>query len=84
MDLGGIGGGLIGAGLYTLAADEGGRSRATFGASSLGAVAGLALSWWATSGMPSDPPAEHARPLALLPSLVRTPDGWLATVSGEL
>ena len=84
MDLGGIGGGLIGAGLYTLAGDEGGRSRATFGASSLGAVVGLGLSWWATSGMPSDPPAQQARPVALLPSLVRTPDGWLATVSGEL
>jgi hypothetical protein len=82
VDLGGIGGGLIGAGAYTLAAG-GGESRASLGAASLGTIAGLALTWWATSGMPSDPP-KQAPPLSLLPSLVRTRDGWLATVSGEL
>jgi len=84
VDLGGIGGGLIGAGMYTLAAGEGERSRASFGASSLGAALGLGLSWWATSGMPSDPPAQQGHALTLLPSLVRTRDGWLAMVSGDL
>ncbi|HYQ44438.1 MAG TPA: hypothetical protein VER11_20790 [Polyangiaceae bacterium] len=82
VDLGGIGGGLIGAGVYTLAAG-GGESRASLGAASLGTVAGLAFTWWATSEMPGDPP-KQGRSLALLPSLVRTRDGWLATVSGEL
>jgi len=82
VDLGGIGGGLIGAGVYTLAAG-GGESRASLGAASIGTVAGLALTWWATSEMPGDPP-KQGRSLALLPSLVRTRDGWLAMVSGEL
>lgn len=82
VDLGGIGGGLIGAGVYTLAAG-GGESRASLGAASVGTVAGLAFTWWATSEMPGDPP-KQGRSLAFLPSLVRTRDGWLATVSGEL
>src|SRR6185369_14931296 len=82
VDLGGIGGGLIGAGLYTLAAG-GGESRASLGAASAGTILGLGLTWWATSDMPSDPP-KQGRSLALLPSFVRTQNGWLATVSGEL
>jgi len=82
VDLGGIGGGLVGAGLYTLAAG-GGDSRASLGAASLGTLAGLGFTWWATSEMPGDPP-KQGRSLALLPSLVRTRDGWLAMVSGEL
>lgn len=82
VDLGGIGGGLIGAGLYTLAAG-GGESRASLGAASAGTLVGLGLTWWATSGMPSDPP-KQGRSLALLPSLIRTQNGWLATVAGEL
>jgi len=82
VDLGGIGGGLVGAGLYTLAAG-GGDSRVSLGAASLGTVAGLGFTWWATSGMPGDPP-KPGRSLALMPSFVRTRDGWLATVSGEL
>jgi hypothetical protein len=84
VDLGGIGGGLIGAGTYTLVVGEGGRSRAAFGAAAIGASLGLGLTWWATSGMQTDPLPKSARDLNLLPSLVRTRDGWLATVSGEL
>lgn len=82
VDLGGIGGGLVGAGLYTLAVG-GNDSRASLGAASVGTLAGLGFTWWATSGMPGDPP-KPGRSLSLLPSLVRTRDGWLATVSGEL
>ncbi|HEX3852153.1 MAG TPA: hypothetical protein VHW01_14375 [Polyangiaceae bacterium] len=84
VDLGGLGGGLIGAGTYSLIAGEGGRSRAAFGASALGATLGLGLTWWATSGMQTDPLPKSAHDLHLLPSLVRTSDGWLAMVSGEL
>ncbi|HET7540331.1 MAG TPA: hypothetical protein VFK05_10690 [Polyangiaceae bacterium] len=84
IDLGGIGGGLAGAGLYTLLASGHEKSQASLGAASVGAALGLGLTWWATSGMPSDPPKQSARPLTLLPSLVRTPNGWLATVSGQL
>ena len=83
VDLGGIGGGLIGAGISTFAAEDT-RKRASFGASALGAAAGLGLTWWATSGMPSDPPKQNGSALALMPSLVRTPNGWLAMVSGQL
>ena len=82
VDLGGIGGGLVGAGVYTLAAG-GGESRASLGAASVGTIAGLVVTWWATSDMSGDPP-KQGRTLALLPSLVRTRDGWSATVSGEL
>jgi hypothetical protein len=85
VDLGGIGGGLIGAGTYTLVAGDPGRTRATFGASALGAALGLGLTWWATNGMQTDPsPKSGAVPLAFVPNLVRTPNGWLATVSGQL
>ena len=84
VDLGGIGGGLAGAGLYTLLASGHQETQASLGAASLGALVGLGLTWWATSGMPSDPPQQSARPLTLLPALVRTPNGWLATVSGQL
>ncbi|HEY3666018.1 MAG TPA: hypothetical protein VGL19_08470 [Polyangiaceae bacterium] len=83
VDLGGIGGGLIGAGISTFAAEDS-RNRVSFGASALGAAAGLGLTWWATSGMPSDPPKQIAPALALMPVLVRTPNGWLAMVSGQL
>jgi len=84
VDLGGIGGGLIGAGMYSLAADEAGHTRASFGAASLGAALGLGLTWWATSGMPGDPPTKQVQPTAFLPSLIRTNGGWLASVSGAL
>ncbi|HET7538271.1 MAG TPA: hypothetical protein VFK05_00315 [Polyangiaceae bacterium] len=82
IDLGGIGGGLIGAGVYSLALGSA-DSRGSLGAASVGSLLGLGFTWWATSGMPSDPP-KPGRALSLMPSLVRTRDGWLATVSGEL
>ena len=85
VDLGGITGGLVGAGMYTLVAGEPGRTRAAFGASAIGATLGLGLTWWATSGMQTDPQNKHgAAPNAFMPNLVRTSDGWLATVSGQL
>ena len=85
VDLGGIGGGLVGAGMYTLVAGEPGRTCAAFGASALGATLGLGLTWWATSGMQTDPlPKRGPPPLAFTPNLVRTSDGWLATLSGQL
>ena len=83
VDLGAIGGGLVGAGAYSLTAGPG-NAREGFGASSIGAALGLGLTWWATSSMPSDPPAVGTLTSALIPGLVRRPDGWLATLSGEL
>jgi hypothetical protein len=55
VDLGGLAGGLLGAGGYLLVADEGSSSRAAMGAAAGGALLGLGLSWWATSGMPEEP-----------------------------
>lgn len=55
VDLGGLAGGLLGAGTYLLVADESSSSRAAMGASAGGALLGLALSWWATAGMPNEP-----------------------------
>lgn len=55
VDLGGLAGGLLGAGAYLLVADEDSSSRAAMGASAAGALVGLGLSWWATAGMPDEP-----------------------------
>jgi hypothetical protein len=55
VDLGGLAGGLLGAGGYLLVADEGANSRAAMGSAAGGALLGLGLSWWATSGMPEEP-----------------------------
>lgn len=52
VDLGGLAGGLLGAGGYLLVADEDASPRSTLGAGAVGAVLGLGLSWWATAGMP--------------------------------
>ncbi len=85
VDLGGIGGGLIGAGSYGLFAGNSAKTELSLGATAIGAAAGLGLTWWATSEMPGDPP--RSKPTAqasLMPLLARTRDGWLAGVAGEL
>ena len=86
MDLGGIGGGLIGAGGYGLFAGSGAKTQLSLGASAIGAAAGLALAWWATGDMPSDPstPQSHSSLRGVMPFATRTTDCWLAGVAGEL
>lgn len=86
VDLGGIGGGLVGAGSYSLFAGDRAKTQLSLGATAIGAAAGLGITWWATSGMPGDPAKPGASPVksAFTPILTRTPNGWLAGVAGEL
>lgn len=55
VDLGGLAGGLLGAGGYLLVVDDDPNARAALGAAAGGALVGLGLSWWATAGMPAEP-----------------------------
>jgi hypothetical protein len=85
VDLAGIGGGLIGAGTYNLFAGDNAKTELSLGTTALGTAVGLGISWWATRGMPSDPGKPHtAHTSTLMPSVTRTPGGWLAGVAGEL
>jgi hypothetical protein len=84
-DLGGLGGGLIGAGTYGLFAGNASKTQLSLGATAIGAAAGLGVTWWATRDMLGDPPkASPALPSAWLPFVTRAGDGWLAGVSGDL
>lgn len=82
VDLGGLAGGLLGAGGYLLVADKDASSRASLGAAAGGAVLGLGLSWWATSGMPEEPhPIEDDSIVARLkPSVVPVRQGAIGVV----
>lgn len=66
VDLGGLAGGLVGAGTYMLIADDAANARATFGISAAGAAVGLGLAWWATSDMAEQ---HYPKPLTALGNL---------------
>ncbi len=85
VDLGGVGGGLIGAGTYALLAGDSARTHLSLGSAAIGAALGLGLTWFATDDMPGDPPraARLAPSATLTPLLVPSSDAWLAGVSGE-
>jgi hypothetical protein len=92
LDLGGVGGMLLGVGTYALVAGEGG-TRGAMAAAAAGGTLGVALTWWATSGMPADHSHDGLRPLwggakaalsAVRPALVPTPGGFTASLVGEL
>lgn len=73
IDLGGIGGGLLSAGLYLSAANEKANGQAASGIAALGAVVGLASGWALTSGMAEDRlrapvPSEGPSPSGASPS----------------
>ncbi len=72
VDLGGLAGGLLGAGGYLLVADEDAGPRAALGAAAGGSLIGLGLSWWATSGMPEQlhPHSDETLLSRVRPSLV--------------
>jgi len=79
-DLGAIGGGLLGAGAYSVAVERGATVRGGLGFAALGMAAGLGLTWWLTEGMPRDPPSEPSVRAAVVP----TEGGLLGVVRGEL
>jgi hypothetical protein len=93
IDLGGLGGALLGAGGYALIANQR-DSRGSLAAASIGGVLGLGFAWWATNGMPADHSHDQLRPAigrggdtgfaSLRPTLMPTRDGFMAAVAGAL
>ncbi|MDX2055661.1 MAG: hypothetical protein SFV15_24880 [Polyangiaceae bacterium] len=88
VDLGGIGGGLLGAGVYALA-DEKAQTPSLLGAMAISSGIGLLGTAWATSDMPKvlapGTSAASASPQSTLqPAITPLKGGWLVGVSGEL
>jgi hypothetical protein len=84
VDLGGLAGGLVGAGAYLLAVGDDAEARGGLLASGIGLGAGLSLSWWATAGMDQ---ASSKTPTALesiRPIAAPLRGGWMFGVSGAL
>jgi hypothetical protein len=80
IDLIGIGGGVATAGTYLSATDDV-DVRLAEGLAAIGAAAGLAVGWLATSGMPKD----TTRPaMNLMPSMVAVPGGATLGLRGSL
>jgi hypothetical protein len=87
IDLGGIGGGLLGASGYVLAAGDTSNPRAGLAATSLGMAGGIVLASWLTATMPKDLPADTESPAAgatLLPMLEPTRGGFVFGAIGAL
>jgi hypothetical protein len=83
VDLGAIGGGLLGSGVYAIAAESSATPRGGLGFAALGASAGLGVTWWLTEGMPRDPPS--APPSASVrPFAVPSQGGLILGLHGEL
>jgi hypothetical protein len=83
IDLGGLGGGLLGAGTYAIFAESGASERGGLAASAGGAALGLGFSWWLTRNMPKD----HGAPTvaaSVRPLVTPVRGGWVAGFSGEL
>ena len=89
LDLGGVSGGLLGAGLYAAAANEKIDGRALSGVTAIGAVAGLGAAWALTSSMhedrPRDPSArEQAIAERIQPMVSPTKGGAMLGIGGAL
>jgi hypothetical protein len=92
IDLGGLGGALLGAGGYALVSHVP-NSRGALGAAAIGGALGLGIAWFATSEMAPDHSHDRLRPalfassasqLQLQPILAPLPGGFLAGVAGRL
>ena len=83
VDLGTIGGGLLGAGVYAIAAESTATPRGGLGFAALGATAGLGVTWWLTEGMPRDPPSAPPS-VSVRPLAIPTEGGLILGLHGEL
>jgi len=83
VDLGTIGGGLLGSGVYAIAAESSATTRGGLGFAALGAAAGLGVTWWLTDGMPRDPPSKPPS-VSIRPLAVPTEGGLILGLHGEL
>lgn len=87
IDLGGIGGGLLGASGYALAVGDTSNPRAGLAATGIGMAGGIVLASWLTATMPKDTPASTKTPpsAALVMPLFRpTAGGFVFGAIGEL
>jgi hypothetical protein len=82
-DLGAVGGGLLGAGVYAIAAESRATARGGLGFAALGTAAGLGVTWALTEGMPGDPPAKPAG-MSVRPFALPTAGGVMLGLNGEL
>lgn len=87
LDLGGLAGGLLSAGLYVAVANDEANGRAASGITALGAAGGLAATWAITASMPDDrlrteePPETVAK---MRPMLMPMNGGGMMGVGGVL
>lgn len=85
VDLGGLAGGLLGTGIYLLAAGEQSEPRSGLAAAALGIGAGVGFGWWATSSIDAVAGTPASATLNLKPTLLPAENGgWVLGVSGAL
>jgi hypothetical protein len=87
LDLGGLAGGLVSAGLYVAIANDKVQGRVASGITALGGAAGLAATWALTSSMPDDRlrTEEPPEPVAKIsPMLMPTNGGGMMGLGGVL
>lgn len=92
LDLGGLGGALLGAGGHALFSSDFG-SRSSSAAIAIGGALGLGIAWWATSDMPPDRSHDPLKPAiggtggafaSWRPLIMPTRGGFTAAVTGSL
>jgi hypothetical protein len=76
IDLGGLFGSLLGAGVYSLVA-RGGDGRVARGLAAAGGMLGLGVTFWATSGMPPDRSHDQLDPVVGEQSALRHVRPWV-------
>lgn len=84
LDIGGLGGGLLTAGLYSVIAQDAATPRATFAAMALGSVAGLGVTWALTSHMPRDVHGAAPAVPPVRPTVMPAAGGVTVGLVGEL
>jgi hypothetical protein len=86
VDLGGLAGCLLGVSSYLLATGSDNSARGGLAAAALGSTAGLAVSWWATSGMKPEvrAPDEPTSAFRMSPVFAPIEHGWTVGVAGTL
>jgi hypothetical protein len=84
VDLGGVGGALLGAGVYALAAQSNTDARAAWGVGAIGAAVGLGVTWFATTRFDekSHTPEPNTQHVTFEPMLTPLRGGGQAGVAG--
>lgn len=83
IDLGGLGGALLGGGIYSLATQGDGSPRASFASAGVGAALGLGTAIVLTRNMPRDLASSHHGPM-VHPIITPTAGGMTVSLGGQL